>query len=109
MMEQQVREAMQKHGINPPDNIIFDGVVHRFGKKDVGWYIMFDNGIHAGCFGDWSESSSYTWCSKNDSDFTPEERRQFREQMELAKQKREKEKKLYKAVFYERFCGRLRT
>lgn len=91
-MEQQAREAILSSGITPPDQIIFDGKIHRFGKKDSCWYVFFNDGIPAGSFGDWSENSSHTWCSKNDSDFTPEERRQFREQMELAKQKREKEK-----------------
>lgn len=92
-MEQQVREAMLSHGITPPDQILFNTKnVVRFGKKDSCWYIFFSNGIAAGCFGDWREDSSYTWCSKKTNEITPEQQAEFRARMEFARTEREKEK-----------------
>lgn len=63
----QLQQAMQSHGIEPPDELIFDGNIHRFqlGKsKDAGWYVIFDEGITAGAYGNWQENSSHDWCAK---------------------------------------------
>lgn len=54
----QFRDAIRAAGINPPDEIIADGAIHRFASNghrhdDAGWYIYFDDGIPAGEFGDW--------------------------------------------------------
>lgn len=55
--EQQLIDAMLSHGLTPPRHIELDGKVHRFctsGKKgDSGWYIIFNEGVPAGRFGDW--------------------------------------------------------
>lgn len=64
--ENQLRNAMQDCGINPPDFIEMDGNLHRFqagDKKDkTGWYILYDNGgLPAGIFGDWRTGIEQTF------------------------------------------------
>lgn len=50
--ETEMAEAMCAHGIAPPNHIVFDEVIHRFGRKKSGWYVGFNGGIKAGAFGD---------------------------------------------------------
>ena len=64
--EAQLRDAMMLAGIRPPEELRFDGVLHRFatGKKagDLsGWYIAHDDKLPAGCFGDWREGVTTNW------------------------------------------------
>ncbi|CAB4139919.1 Archaeal primase DnaG/twinkle, TOPRIM domain [uncultured Caudovirales phage] len=59
--ESQLRTAMIQAGINPPDELFFDGKIHRFksgtkgagGHDKPGWYLVFGDGIPAGRFGCW--------------------------------------------------------
>ena len=59
--ESQLREAMIQSGIRPPDELFFDGKIHRFrshtkgspGHDKPGWYLVFGDGIPAGRFGCW--------------------------------------------------------
>ena len=57
----QFKDAIANHGIEPPTHIVFDGKVHRFGRKKACWYVGHEGDIYAGAFGDWRESSSTTW------------------------------------------------
>lgn len=66
--EDQVRVAMLNAGIEPPDDIQFDGDRHRFNSNDKpgvkdGWYVLFQNdGIPAGVFGHWRDlQEGITW------------------------------------------------
>ncbi len=68
--EVQLKDAMMKAGITPPDVIQLDGKLHRFrsgtkgepGKGDKpGWYICFGDGIPAGRFGCWRAGIEVTW------------------------------------------------
>jgi putative DNA primase/helicase len=61
-VEDQLRDAMQTVGIEPPESFFLDGKVHRFdtftqghGRKGdkTGWYVIFPDGVPAGSFGCW--------------------------------------------------------
>lgn len=68
--EVQLRDAMLKAGLNPPEELHFDGKIHRFrsgtkgspGHGDKpGWYLMFGDGVPAGRFGCWRSGVEMTW------------------------------------------------
>ena len=61
---------MLKLGLNPPDELHFDGKIHRFksgtkgspGHGDKpGWYLVFGDGVPAGRFGCWRAGVEMTW------------------------------------------------
>jgi len=60
---EQFKNAMRDHGIEPPVNIIADGVLHRFNahKKGAGWYSLHNGDFWAGSFGDWSLDIKAKW------------------------------------------------
>ena len=59
----QFKTAMLGAGITPPDNILDDGLLHRFkiGGKLNGWYTLHSDGRAAGSFGDWKQNIKHTW------------------------------------------------
>ena len=68
--EAQLIDAMRAAGLEPPDQIHFDGKIHRFrsgtkgspGHGDKpGWYLVFGDGIPAGRFGCWRAGMEQTW------------------------------------------------
>ena len=68
--EAQLIEAMRAAGLQPPDEILMDGKIHRFrsgtkgepGHGDKpGWYLVFGDGIPAGRFGCWRAGMEITW------------------------------------------------
>ena len=40
-MENQIRDSMLECGITPPEQIIIDANIHRFGKNNSCWYVFF--------------------------------------------------------------------
>ena len=81
-------------GLEPPFNIIQDGVIHRFstsGKRgdDSGWYVLHTDGIAAGSFGCWREGLTQTWCAKSDRAMTDAEREVHRQRIKAMKAQRE--------------------
>ena len=44
-------EAMCAYGMTQPNHIVFDGRIHRFGRKKSSWYVGFNGGVKAGAFG----------------------------------------------------------
>ena len=65
----QFRDAIVAAGLPPPAAIEADGQIHRFstnGKAsdDAGWYVLHDDGIPAGVFGDWRTGDKQTWNAK---------------------------------------------
>lgn len=60
-VEVQFSDAMAAAGIFPPNDIILDGKVHRFGKDKVNWYCGFSDAVPAGVFGDWKQGAEYRW------------------------------------------------
>lgn len=68
--EEQLIDAMRSAGLEPPDDILMDGKIHRFksGTKGApghgdkpGWYLIFGDGIPAGRFGCWRSGVEVTW------------------------------------------------
>jgi phage/plasmid primase-like uncharacterized protein len=68
--EAQLIDAMRAAGLEPPEEIHFDGKIHRFrsgtkgspGHGDKpGWYLVFGDGIPAGRFGCWRAGIEVTW------------------------------------------------
>jgi phage/plasmid primase-like uncharacterized protein len=68
--EHQLIDAMRSAGLEPPEEINFDGKIHRFrsgtkgspGHGDKpGWYLVFGDGIPAGRFGCWRAGMEQTW------------------------------------------------
>ena len=68
--EAQLIDAMRAAGLEPPEEIHFDGKIHRFrsgtkgspGHGDKpGWYLVFGDGIPAGRFGCWRAGMEITW------------------------------------------------
>ena len=67
--EEQLRDAIKGAGLEPPDEILMDGKIHRFksgtkgtpGIDKPGWYLVFGDGIPAGRFGCWRMGMEVTW------------------------------------------------
>ena len=68
--ENQLIDAMRSAGLEPPEEILMDGKIHRFrsgtkgspGHGDKpGWYLVFGDGIPAGRFGCWRAGIEVTW------------------------------------------------
>lgn len=92
-----LREAMQNAGIEPPVEVVADGLLHRFatnGKpRDLsGWYVLHDDGIPAGAFGCWRSGRSEIWRADIGRKLTPEEEAKHRARIEEAKRKAEAER-----------------
>jgi putative DNA primase/helicase len=88
------RDAIQSAGLIPPDVIESDGKIHRFssnGKRgdDAGWYVLHDDGIPAGSFGDWRTDISQSWCADIGRSLTTAEAAEHRAKVEAMKRERE--------------------
>jgi len=68
--EEQFIDAIRAAGMEPPEDIYFDGKIHRFksgtkgspGHGDKpGWYLVFGDGVPAGRFGCWRAGVEVTW------------------------------------------------
>ena len=63
--EVQLRDAIERAGINPPREVILDGKIHRFDADKRGdkanWYIGFPDGVPAGRFGNWKSGLDSSW------------------------------------------------
>ena len=100
--ETQLRDAMANAGIEPPEELIFDGKIHRFnsgGKKDkAAWYVIFGDNIPAGRFGDWRDGIEVTWCADVGRRLSPVEQMAHTKRMAEAKAAREAELKKSREV-----------
>ena len=68
--EEQLLDAIREAGLEPPEQVILDGKIHRFksGAKGApghgdkpGWYLVFGDGVPAGRFGCWRAGVEVTW------------------------------------------------
>lgn len=94
--ERQLRVAMAESGLTAPDDLIFDGKIHRFstsGKKrdDSGWYVAYDGKIAAGAFGDWRQGIEVTWRADIGRELSHIEQMQHAARMREMKAQRERE------------------
>ena len=90
----QFRQAIEAAGLEPPIEIVDDGVIHRFstdGKPTHknGWYILHTDDIAAGAFGDWREGFTQNWCSKADKSMTEADQIAHRERVKAMQRQRE--------------------
>lgn len=82
--------ALSAHGL-APDEIVADGVLHRFDSpeekrgKGSGWYVLHGDGLSAGAFGDWRTGLSATWCAQPNRSLSDAERQAQRQRFEQAK------------------------
>lgn len=93
---EQFRNAIRATGIEPPDVIEADGKLRRFsanGKRgdDAGWYVLHDDGIPAGSFGDWRSGITQTWRAEIGRTLTPAEETAHRTKVEAMRREREAE------------------
>ena len=88
--ETEMAEAMCAYGMKPPNQIVFDGKIHRFGRKKSGWYVGFDGGVKAGAFGDWKLGITEKFIEPR-QDITALDRRRIGQAMREAAVQREHE------------------
>lgn len=91
--------AIKDAGLIPPQNVVADGLMHRFsttGKTSdtAGWYVLHDDGLAAGVFGCWRTGLTVTWCAKPDHSMTHVERDILRRRVQEAKRQRDAEAQL---------------
>lgn len=97
--EEQLVDQMLSNGITPPKfgDIKLDGKINRFcasGKKgDSGWYIVFNEGVPAGQFGDWRTGIIVSFRADIGRQLTPLEEMANTRRMQEAKALREEEQK----------------
>jgi putative DNA primase/helicase len=90
------RHAIAAAGLQPPDEVIADGRLHRFatnshGSDDAGWYVFHADGIPAGAFGDWRTGVSETWQADAGRRLTAAEKTAHRARLEEMRRAREAE------------------
>ena len=86
--------AISQSGITPPLSVIADGELHRFssnGKStdEAGWYVLHDDGVAAGSFGDWRLGITQTWCADIGRPLSGAEQTAHKARIEAIKAKRE--------------------
>ncbi len=94
----QFRAQMVAAGVNPPDEIIADGQLHRFSSNGKpsdtsGWYVLHTDPIPAGAFGCWRSQISEKWSAKFAYELSAQEQRLLNQRMEQIKVQREDELK----------------
>lgn len=99
----QFESAMRETGIEPPENLIADGELHRFSSNgrpsdSAGYYILHGDGIPAGHFGCWRTGISQDWRADTGQTFSPEEKREYAQRMEMIREKRAAEDQKRKAL-----------
>lgn len=86
---------MEANGL-VPGKLLTDGQIHRCGTADKphsqnGWYIVHADTPVSGAYGDWQTGDSYKFCSKGESELTPEERDHLKARYVADKKHRQEE------------------
>lgn len=99
--ETQLRDAMLSAGLEPPDELLLDGKIHRFksgtkgngshGGDKPGWYLVFGDGVPAGRFGCWRAGVEVTWRAEVGRKLTATEEMSHARRMAEAKALRDAE------------------
>lgn len=95
--EFQMMYAIDASGLEPPDNVIIDGAIHRFNpdgkpRNKSGWYIAYPDGVVAGAFGDWKSGVHQRWCADIGRELTLNEKVQRDKRYDEAREAREAER-----------------
>ncbi|MCG8016298.1 MAG: DUF3987 domain-containing protein [Candidatus Thiodiazotropha sp. 'RUGA'] len=98
----QFESAMRETGIEPPEDLVADGELHRFSSNGkptdtAGYYILYSDGIPAGHFGCWRTGVSENWRADTDQDYSPEEKHEYAKRIEAIREKRAAEDRNRKA------------
>ena len=93
-----VRKAMLENGLVPPTEIVADGKFHRFssnGKSsdNAGWYVFNEFPFAVGSFGCQRTGLKVSWSALEESKMTQEEKKNYKQRLQLTNQFNEKEKK----------------
>jgi putative DNA primase/helicase len=104
---EQFRTAIHNAGLHPPEVIAADGRLHRFASNgnrndDAGWYVMHDDGIPAGAFGDWRTGTSETWRADIGRRLSSQEEAQHRARLAAMRHERDSEEAQRRAEARER-------
>ena len=95
--EQLFIEKMAENGLVPHKALTIeaDGQLKRFrvqgdksGTKN-GWYVLFNDGLMAGSFGNWKTGFTCSWCSKSNDKISKAERYKLKLQRQKATKERE--------------------
>lgn len=92
---------MLSAGLEPPDELLLDGKIHRFksgtkgsgshGGDKPGWYLIFGDGVPAGRFGCWRAGVEVTWRAEVGRKLTASEEMAHARRMAEAKALRDAE------------------
>ena len=97
--EVQLRDAIASANLLPPDEILFDGQIHRFkttpkSKDKSGWYIGYADGVPMGRFGCWRQGIEGNFRADIGRKYTASEEMSFLKRMTEAKAMRDAEIKI---------------
>jgi putative DNA primase/helicase len=97
-IQETVKNAMRDNGMTPPDNIILDGILHRFkdesGKQNC-YYVAHVDGRAAGMIGDWKTGLKVKWKAEgNYPKLTEAQRTEFKLEQQKQQQLRKAEEKI---------------
>lgn len=75
-------DFIKEKGFNPPEFVIQDGTIHRYGKNKVDWYVFYPDGYNAGgSFGCWNkDEDNLNWCYLG-ANMSDDQRSQHNERM----------------------------
>jgi len=97
------KQAMQAAGLEPPAEILADGILHRFTvpgdkpKSNNGFYVLHSDDPPAGQFGCWKRGITQNWCGKEYKTLTPEEKAHYAAKMEAMRRQRDEEREQLRA------------
>lgn len=96
MIADHFAQAIAASGLEPPDTIHADGVLHRFSATGIrsdraGWYVLHADGIPAGMFGCWRTGLTQTWSAKPQTQMNAAERAELRQRVQQSQAQRDKE------------------
>ena len=83
------RQTIEAAGLEAPDVIHDDGVLHRFGRGNSAYYVLHGDGNPAGMFGCWRAGLQSTWSAKPDNTMTPAEREAHKQRIQAMRLQRE--------------------
>lgn len=87
--EQQLKIAIEKAGLKPPEAILMDGNLHRFDADEKGgksgWYVAYGDDIPGGAFGCWRRDVKQDWRANLGRELTEQEIARSKAAIEKAK------------------------
>ncbi|MBF0588672.1 MAG: toprim domain-containing protein [Magnetococcales bacterium] len=107
-------DVLRQAGLQLSAPPISDHAIHRAyvqgdkkGSRN-GWYVLYDDGIPAGAYGNWKEGESgQTWCARTEQPLTEAQRRTYKRRMKTAIRKRDQARKEAHQAAAERAKGEL--